>query len=143
VGLGLASALALPARAQQQIPIGTSVTGQIQLSDPVLSDQTHYKLFTFMGTAGQTVQIDLLSADFDAYLYLRDQNGQAIAHDDDGGGGHNARITQSLSYSGMYQILANTVGQGRPARSRCSCVPPRKCSRVRSRSRSARRSAAS
>lgn len=112
VGLGLASALALPARAQQQIPIGTSVTGQIQLSDPVLSDQTHYKLFTFMGTAGQTVQIDLLSADFDAYLYLRDQNGQAIAHDDDGGGGHNARITQSLSYSGMYQILANTVGQG-------------------------------
>ena len=112
VGLGLSAALALPARAQQQIPIGTSVTGQVQLSDPVLNDQTHYKLFTFMGTAGQTVQIDLLSADFDAYLYLRDQNGQAIAHDDDGGGGHNARITQTLTYTGMYQILANTVGQG-------------------------------
>jgi hypothetical protein len=110
-GLGLAAALALPVRAQQQIPIGTSVTGQIQLSDPVMADQTHYKLFTFMGTAGQTVQIDLLSADFDAYLYLKDQSGQTLAHDDDGGGGHNARIIQSLPYTGMYQIYANTVGR--------------------------------
>jgi len=112
VGLGFAAALAVPARAQQQIPIGTSITGQITMSDPVLNDQTHYKLFTFMGAAGQTVQIDLLSSDFDAYLYLRDQNGQTVAHDDDSGGGHNARITQTLAYSGMYQILANTVGRG-------------------------------
>jgi hypothetical protein len=111
-GLVLAAALALPARAQQQIPIGTSVTGQLTMSDPVMSDQTHYKVVTFMGTAGQTVQIDLLSNDFDAYLYLKDQNGSTLAHDDDGGGGHNARIIQTLSYSGMYQIYANTVGRG-------------------------------
>ncbi len=112
VGLALAAGLTHPARAQQQIPIGTSVTGQIQLSDPVMSDQTHYKLFTFNGTAGQTVQIDLLSADFDAYLYLKNQYGQTIAHDDDGGGGHNSRITQTLPYTGTYQIFANTVGRG-------------------------------
>jgi hypothetical protein len=112
LGLGLAASLALPARAQQQIPIGTSVSGQISMSDPIMADQTHYKLFTFVGTAGQTVQIDLLSADFDAYLYLKDQNGQTIAHDDDGGGGHNARIIQSLPYTGTYQVYANTVGRG-------------------------------
>ena len=112
VGLVLMASLALPARAQQQIPIGTSVTGQITLSDPVMSDQTHYKVVTFMGTAGQTVQIDMLSSDFDAYLYLKDQNGNTLAHDDDGGGGRNARIIQTLSYSGMYQIYANTVGRG-------------------------------
>ena len=109
VGLGLVVALALPARAQQQIPIGTSITGQITPSDPVLSDNTHYKVFTFMGSAGQTVRIDLLSADFDAYLYLKNQSGGAIAHDDDSGGGHNACITQALPYTGMYQVYANTV----------------------------------
>jgi hypothetical protein len=112
LGLALAAALALPVRAQQQIPIGTSVSGQLTMSDPIMADQTHYKVFTFVGTAGQTVQIDLMSADFDAYLYLKDQNGQTIAHDDDGGGGHNARITQSLPYTGTYQIYANTVGRG-------------------------------
>ena len=112
VGVALAAALALPVRAQQQIPIGTSITGQLTQYDPVMSDQTHYKIFTFQGTAGQTVTIDLMSADFDSYLYLKDQNGNAIAHDDDSGGGRNARIIQVLPYTGMYQIVANTVGRG-------------------------------
>ncbi|HXY20265.1 MAG TPA: PPC domain-containing protein [Gemmatimonadales bacterium] len=112
VGLALTAALALPLRAQQQIPIGTSITGQLTQYDPVMSDQTHYKIFTFQGTAGQTVTIDLMSADFDSYLYLKDQNGNAIAHDDDSGGGRNARIIQVLPYTGMYQIVANTVGRG-------------------------------
>jgi len=112
VGLALTAALALPLRAQQQIPIGTSITGQLTQYDPVMSDQTHYKIFTFQGTAGQTVTIDLMSADFDSYLYLKDQNGNAIAHDDDSGGGRNARIVIVLPYTGMYQIVANTVGRG-------------------------------
>jgi hypothetical protein len=107
----LAAALVLAARAQQ-IPIDTSVTGQLTMSDPVMPDQTYYRLFTFRGTAGQTVQIDLKSADFDAYLYLKDQNGQAIAQNDDSGGGTNARIIQSLPYTGMYQIYANTLMRG-------------------------------
>jgi hypothetical protein len=96
----------------QQIPIGTSVSGQLMPSDPTMPDGSHYKLFTFMGTAGQTVQIDMISSAFDSYMYLRNQNGQSIAHDDDGGGGLNARITQTLPYTGMYQIVANTLASG-------------------------------
>lgn len=108
VGLALAS-VAARAGAQQQIPVGSSVTGQLTASDPVLSDNTHYKLFTFQGTAGQTVQIDLMSGDFDSYLYLRDANGASIATNDDGGGGLNARIVQTLPATAMYQIVANTL----------------------------------
>ncbi len=96
----------------QQIPIGTTVTGELSSADPTLSDGSHYKLFTFTGTAGQTVQIDLMSSAFDSYLYLRDQSGQPIAHDDDGGGGLNARIVQQLPYTGTYQIVANTLQSG-------------------------------
>lgn len=112
VGFALAAGLALPVRAQQQIPMNTSVTGQITQMDPVLTDRTHYKVFTFQGTAGQTVTIDLMSADFDAYLYLKDQSGTTLAHDDDDGGGRNARIVQTLTYTGMYQVFANTVSPG-------------------------------
>jgi hypothetical protein len=109
-GLVLVAAVARPATAQQQIAIGTSVTGTLTMADPVLpSDQSHYKLFTFMGAAGQTVQIDLMSSDFDSYLSLRNQSGQEIAHDDDSGGGLNARIIWTLPYTGAYQILANTL----------------------------------
>jgi len=112
VGFGLLAVTALPSRAQQQIPIGSSVTGTLTASDPTLGDGSHYKLFTFYGTAGQTVQIDLMSSDFDSYLYLRDQNGTEITHDDDSGGGLNARIIRTLSYTGTYQIVANTLRQG-------------------------------
>jgi hypothetical protein len=109
-GLALVAVAARPATAQQQIAIGTSVTGTLTMADPVLpSDQSHYKLFTFMGSAGQRVQIDLMSSDFDSYLSLRNQSGQEIAHDDDSGGGLNARITWTLPYTGAYQILANTL----------------------------------
>jgi hypothetical protein len=108
VEAALAAALALAARAHE-IRIDTSVSEQLTPSDPFMPDSTHYKLFTFTGTGGQEVQIDLMSADFDAYLYLKDQNGQAIAQNDDSGGGHNARITQSLPYTGMYQIYANSL----------------------------------
>ncbi len=144
----LAAALALPARAQQQIPIGTSVTGQLLLSDPVMADQTHYKMFTFMGTAGQSVQIDLMSADFDAYLYLKDQNGQTLAHDDDSGGGHNSRIVQTLPYTGVYQVYANTLSRGETGSftlqlRAASAQVAQRGRACRSRSRSARRSRAS
>jgi hypothetical protein len=109
-GLVLVAAVAHPATAQQQIAIGTSVTGTLTIADPVLpSDQSHYKLFTFMGSAGQTVQIDLMSSDFDSYLSLRNQSGQELAHDDDSGGGLNARIVWTLPYTGGYQVLANTL----------------------------------
>ncbi|HVO35008.1 MAG TPA: PPC domain-containing protein [Gemmatimonadales bacterium] len=112
VGLGLLAATALPTRAQQQIPIGSSVTGTLSMSDPTLGDGSHYKLFTFMGAAGQSVQIDLMSSDFDSYLYLKDQNGTEITHDDDSGGGLNARIVRTLGYTGMYQIYVNTLRSG-------------------------------
>jgi hypothetical protein len=112
VGLALLGVVASPARAQQQIPIGSSVSGVLTNSDPTLGDGSHYKLFTFVGTAGQTVQVDLMSTAFDSYLYLRDQNGNAIAHDDDSGGNLNSRIVQTLPYSGTYQIVANTLRSG-------------------------------
>ncbi len=112
VGLALGCLAASPARAQQQIPVGSSVSGQLSASDPILQDNTHYKLFTFQGVAGQAVQIDLISNDFDAYLYLRDASGTSIAHDDDSGGGLNARIVMTLPSTGMYTIVANTLRQG-------------------------------
>lgn len=107
-GLALFGSVAHPATAQQQIGMGRPVTGTLTTADPVLpSDHSHYKLFSFYGTAGQTVQIDLTSGDFDSRLYLQDWEGQNIAEDGDSGGARNARIWYNLPFTGMYQILAN------------------------------------
>ncbi|MDO8665631.1 MAG: hypothetical protein Q7J79_03405, partial [Gemmatimonadales bacterium] len=67
LGLVLAAAVALPAKAQQQIAIGQMMSGTLSMADPTLPDGTHYKQFTFYGQAGQNVQIDVVSSDFDAF----------------------------------------------------------------------------
>ena len=112
IGLALAAGVALPARAQTQIAIGQMMSGALNMADPVFTDGTHYKQFTFYGQAGQTVQIDVISSDFDAFCLLLDANNNELARDDDGGGGLNARITRSLTYTGMYKIVVNTYRSG-------------------------------
>ena len=66
-----------------------------------------------LATAG-SVEIDLVSSEFDAWLTLRegaDVSGRALLHDDDGGQGTNARIETGLS-AGTYTIEATSFAPG-------------------------------
>ena len=58
-----------------------------------------------------TVQIDVKSTAFDAYLVLKDENGAVIEEDDDGGSVPNARIVRLLT-AGTYEIVASAFRQG-------------------------------
>ncbi|MBI1723451.1 MAG: PPC domain-containing protein [Gemmatimonadetes bacterium] len=109
--LGLVAVAARPASAQQ-IAVGQMMSGTLTMADPVFTDGTHYKQFFFYGQAGQTVQIDVMSSDFDAFCLLLDQNNNELARDDDSGEGLNARITRTLSYPGMYRIVVNSYRSG-------------------------------
>jgi hypothetical protein len=66
--------------------------------------------WTFYGTAGDRVQIDMRSNDFDTYLYLIDILGGIVMEDDDGGSGTNSAITYTLNRSEGYTINACTYG---------------------------------
>ena len=71
-----------------------------------------YYSFT-LGTAA-SVEIDLVSSEFDAWLTLRegaDVTGRSLIHDDDGGQGSNARIDTALS-AGTYTIEATSYAPG-------------------------------
>ena len=71
-----------------------------------------YYSFT-LGQAG-SVEIDLVSSVFDAFLTLRegtDVEGPLVATDDDGGQGTNSRIATSLS-AGTYTIEATSYATG-------------------------------
>ncbi|MDQ3907561.1 MAG: carboxypeptidase regulatory-like domain-containing protein, partial [Acidobacteriota bacterium] len=102
------------------INFGDSVNGELKAGDctnPI--DGTLYDAYTFTGTAGQQVVIDMASTAFDAYLYLMRPGETDISpdpnvtvQDDDGGGGTNARITLTLAKSGTYTILADSYGTG-------------------------------
>jgi len=95
-----------------QILKGQSVSGQLSLADPRLSDNSVYQAWTYIGSRGERIQIDVMSSAFDAYAILEDASGKMLARDDDSGGGTNARIVFTLPASGAYRIIANTYRQG-------------------------------
>ena len=95
-----------------QIMRGQSMSGQLNANDPKLSDGSVYQAWTYIGRAGETIQVDVMSTDFDAYAIIQDGNGVKLAADDDAGGGTNARIMYTLPYSGAYRLIANTYRQG-------------------------------
>lgn len=68
--------------------------------------------YQFEAEAGDWVMITLESEDFDAMLGIKDPSGEEFARDDDGGMDQNARLTLSLSESGIYTILARSFGSG-------------------------------
>ncbi len=98
--------------AARTIAINGEVSGLITRADPRLRDSSAYQLWQFRGNAGQMVQIDFMSSEFDAYLILRDSTGKELTHDDDSGGGTNARIIATLPYTGTFELVANSYRAG-------------------------------
>jgi predicted Zn finger-like uncharacterized protein len=77
--------------------------------DPVHRENKRHKRYVVRLEANSTYQIDLISNDFDAFLYLVDETGQVVAWDDDNGGGINnldARIIHTPLRSGAFHIEA-------------------------------------
>ena len=103
------------------IAYGQTVNGALQGGDCTLppspdGNSSFFDAYTFSGTAGQQVSINLSSLQFDTYLYLLQPGETAIGggtiQDDDGGGGTNSRIAVTLASSGTYTIIATSFVSG-------------------------------
>jgi len=90
------------------IAMNSEVTGTLTRNDARLTDGSVYQAWSFYGTQGQMVQIDVMSDAFDAFCILQGPAGNEIARDDDSGDGLNARVRVALPVSGQYRIIANT-----------------------------------
>jgi hypothetical protein len=88
---------------------GRSIEGKLTPSDPQLSDGSVYQAWTFVGHAHEIIQVDVISSAFDTFAILQDGDGNKLKDDDDSGLGTNARIVDTLPYSGAYRILANSA----------------------------------
>jgi tetratricopeptide (TPR) repeat protein len=69
--------------------------------------------YRFEGAAGQSVTIELKSAEFDTVVYLLDADGNELEMNDDYGGTLNSTIVATLPESGKYTVVASSFsGQG-------------------------------
>ena len=91
--------------------IGGIVRGDLQVGDCRLVDGRLADRWTLTVPTDTTLQLDLASEAFDAYIYVVDASGAVIYEDDDSGGNFNSRVTRNFS-AGTYSILATSFSSG-------------------------------
>ncbi len=88
------------------------IEGELTEDDSrLITDQSYYDEYAFPAKAGQTVRIDLMSDDLDAYLIVHSPSGE-IFSDDDGGRRRNSRLTVTAYEDGQWRIIANAFSEG-------------------------------
>ena len=85
--------------------------GNLGANEPTYKNKRHRPLEINL-VAGKTYQSDMMSQDFDCYLFLENPKGQLIAQDDDGGDGLNSRIVIRAQDAGVHRIIATYFGNG-------------------------------
>lgn len=89
------------------------VNGKLNNESSVLpSDNSYFDAYTFEGTAGERVTVQMSSEEFNPYLILLSPGGDNIAQDDDSAGGTSSQMEVTLPEDGIYTVLANTVAAG-------------------------------
>ena len=105
----------VPATVQGSLTLGSSVSGSLSESDPILDDDSHYDLWTYRGRSGETIRMTLRSGGFDAYLSFGQMEGEDFTEqssDDDGAGGTDAKLTVTLGSDGEYVVRVNSLSEG-------------------------------
>jgi hypothetical protein len=93
------------------IAFGTTESGTLEGADCVRASGAYQDRWTLVLDAETPTRIDLTSAQFDAYLVLKDDAGNPVTTNDDGGSGTNARIDTTLA-AGTWEIVASSFAPG-------------------------------
>lgn len=94
------------------VAVGGAVDGVLSTDDPLTADGRHGQAWALEGSAGEIYVIDLISDDFDAFLYFAGPGLSEPLTDDDGAGDLNSRIRVTLPQNGTYRIVASALDGG-------------------------------
>ena len=91
----------------QAIDFGQTGMGTLDVDDCRRPNGAFQESWTLVLANDTTARIDLKSAAFDAFLILKDSDGNELTTDDDGGDGANSRIDRALT-AGTYEIVVSS-----------------------------------
>ena len=98
------------------IRAGETLVGELTAEDALLDDGSSYDLYSYTGTAGESVTVTLRSSAFDAYLSVGEAGGPSgfseIGADDDSAGGTDSEVTVTVPAGGTLLIRANSLSPG-------------------------------
>ncbi len=93
------------------IVLETPIMGTLQTGDCLRAGGAYQDVYELALANDSTVQIDVKSGAFDAFVVLKDASGSVVEHNDDGGSSVDARIVRTLT-AGTYEIVASAFAAG-------------------------------
>jgi hypothetical protein len=90
------------------LAVGSEVAGTLSEADYRTTNAVLVQAFALEGGAGDPITVDLISDDFDAYLFLVGPGYDAPLTDDDSGGACHARLTLFLPENGPYRLVVGS-----------------------------------
>ena len=103
------SVLTLLSTDDRELKIGDEVSGALSASDFITADGNYVEAWALKGKPGQRVSIDLVSDDFDSYLYVVGPGLEQTLTDDDSGGACHARINFTPLDRGVFHVVASSM----------------------------------
>ena len=105
------------------LEIGVPVDGTLS-EDVTLEDGSPAQAWWYLGVPGDVVTFDLLSDDFDAMLFVVEEEGPGFLSDDDGAGGCNSRVELEVESSEPYRVVVSSISGSGAFTLRLSEDPP-------------------
>jgi hypothetical protein len=90
------------------LAVGSEVSGTLSETDYRTTNGVLVQAFALEGGAGDPITVDLISDDFDAYLFLVGPGYEEPLTDDDSGGACHARLTLFLPENGPYRLVVGS-----------------------------------
>jgi hypothetical protein len=87
-------------------------SGRLTAGDTTLRSGEYRDGYTFQGRRGQTVTVDLRSAEFDPYLIVIDPSGKQHENDDHEGDSHRSLVSYELPEDGTYRVWPTSYKSG-------------------------------
>jgi hypothetical protein len=100
------------------LTVGSAVGGELAGDDQTFEAGEYHDTYVFDGDKGETVRIELSSAEFDTYLGLVTPSGEEIANDDFEGDTERSVIELTLAEAGRYRVQATSYAAAETGRYR-------------------------
>ena len=97
-----------------RLRLGQVVNGDLTEGDATLRSGEYTQVFTLSGSAGDQIDLRMVSGSFDPYLFITGPDDFSAANDDDPSGedGINSRLIVTLPADGDYQVYATSYAPG-------------------------------
>ncbi len=91
------------------VEVGSTIQGVLGNQHYLSTAGPRVVAYELEGNTGDPITIDLISDQFDAYLFMAGPGLDGLVQDDDSGGGCNARIGMFLPENGTYRIVVGAL----------------------------------